>query len=151
MMFLSTHRLGPKLGVKKVAKEVKCAKSAVQHWLKVYRETGDVEEIVHSGRKKITGSKEDQLIKNLSLTNPEATSEQIAQAMKTLGTSVSSSTVRRRLQTCGMVYSRLVSKPLLTKTHRIERLKFARRNKFTKCYLQTKLTSSSMQMLKSLG
>ena len=128
IVFLATHRLGPKLGIKGISKEIKCAKSAVQHWIKVQRETGDVQEIPHSGRSKITGPKEDQMIKNISLSNPEATAEQISQLMKNMGIFVSSSTVRRRLASSGMVYARPVSKPY-KKNHRIERLKFARRNK----------------------
>ena len=59
IVFLSTHRLGPKLSIKKISKELKCAKSVVQHWVKVFKETGDVEETPHSGLPKITGPKED--------------------------------------------------------------------------------------------
>ena len=73
IVFLSTHRLGPKLSIKKISKEVKCAKSVVQHWLKIFKETGNVEGTPHLGRRKITGPKEDQLISNLSISNPEAT------------------------------------------------------------------------------
>ncbi|MGC8497833.1 MAG: hypothetical protein ACP5NL_07570 [Thermoplasmata archaeon] len=37
---------------------------------------------------------------------------------------VSATTVRRRLHSLGMSYSRPISKPLLTKKHRMQRLKF---------------------------
>lgn len=105
----------------------------MQHWLKVFKETGDVEETPHSGRPKITGPKENQVICNLSISNPEATATQISYVIHSMGTTISSSTVRRRLTNSGIIYSRPISKPLLTKKHRIERLKFARRNKTTNC------------------
>ena len=40
--FICTHRLGPKLSLPAVAKEVKFSISTTSHWLKPFRETGDV-------------------------------------------------------------------------------------------------------------
>ena len=131
VVFLATHRLGPKLPIRRISKELRCSIGAVQHWLKVYKETGEVEEIPRTGRRKITGPKENEIIKNLILSNPETTAEQISNALKSMGTSASPSTVRRRLSDLGMAYIRPINKPLLSKKHCIERVKFGRRNKFT--------------------
>jgi transposase len=129
IVFLATHRLGPKLPINKICKELRCSKGAVQHWLKIYKETGDVEDKPISGRRKITGPKEDTIIKNLSLSNPEATSQEISSVLNTMGITASATTVRRRLSSLGIIYGRPISKPLLSKKQRSERLKFANRNK----------------------
>lgn len=129
IVFLAKHRLGPKLGITKISKAVRCSIGAVQHWLRIYQDTGDVEEKPHTGRRKITSPKEDAMIQSLSESNPEATCFQISNVLDTMGITASTSTVRRRLISQGMVYNRPISKPLLTKKHRNERLKFARNNR----------------------
>ena len=128
---LHRHWLGPKLPLKSICKKLHVSLTSAKNWVKVYDETGEVEEIALSGRPKITGPKEDQLIKSLSLSNPEASAQEISNQLKSMGTVASATTVRRRLASYGMVYNRPISKPLLTKKHRSERVAFARRNKST--------------------
>jgi transposase len=105
--------------------------STARHWVKVYDETGDVQEIIRSGRPKSTSSKEDEVIKNLVISQPESSTANVSTELKSIGIIVSASTIRRRLASSGIVYSRPISKPLLSKNHRIQRLRFARRNKNT--------------------
>ena len=128
---LHRHWLGPKLPLKFICKKLHVSLTSAKNWVKVYDETGEVEEIALSGRSKITGPKEDQLIKSLSLSNPEASAQEISNQLKSMGTVASATTVRRRLASYGMVYNRPISKPLLTKKHQSERVAFARRNKST--------------------
>ena len=52
--FLCTHKLGSKLSLPAVAKEVKCSISIASHWLKPFRETGDVLDKPGRGRKRKT-------------------------------------------------------------------------------------------------
>ena len=42
IIFLTHHPMGPQLGVKAVAKAVKCAKSTVQYWLNRWKESKDL-------------------------------------------------------------------------------------------------------------
>ena len=87
--------------------------------------------IFKTNPQEIINLKEDEIIKQVSLDNPEASSEQISQIIKSMGISISSSTIRRRLKSLGMQYCHPLSKPLLLKRHRIARLKFAKENKNT--------------------
>lgn len=154
-MFLATHRLGPKLGIKRISKATKCSIGTVQHWLQVFKDTGDVEGIPRSGRQKITGPKEDQVIKNLTLSQPDATSEQISRALKSIGIGVSATTVRRRLHSLGMSY--IVDRfPNLclqknTECKGLNLLVTTSLEIGQKFFLLTKVPSSSMQNRKRFG
>ena len=128
IVILHKHRLGLKIPKKKLSKVVRVSIDSINHWVDVYERTGDVEAIPSSGRNKITGLKEDQVIQNLVFENPAATATQISQECKSIEITVSASTVRRRLRGCGMQYTHPISKPLLKKTHRIARVQFAEQN-----------------------
>ena len=52
IVFLHLHRLGPKLSLRSIAKEVKCSLDTVQTWIKQYQETGDVQDKGGQGIKK---------------------------------------------------------------------------------------------------
>ena len=52
IIFLHLHRLGPKLSIRAIAKELQCSKNTVEIWIYRYQETGDVqdEERLQKGR-----------------------------------------------------------------------------------------------------
>ena len=125
IVFLSTHRLGPKLGAKKIAKEVRCAKSSVQYWLKRYEETGDVKETQKSGRPRKTTEEQDQIILEAQAADSEAVVKDIHKQAKRKKIDVSPSTVRRRLVEAGLTYAPPMVKPLLSELHRQKRVEWA--------------------------
>jgi transposase len=128
IVFLHSHYLGPKLSKSVISKRLKVSPRVIDHWIKIYKETGDVQEKRKSGRKKITGLKEDVIIKSFSINNPEASSQQISEAMESVGIRASSTTIRRRLKSMGMKYCHPISKPLMLKRHRLSRVHFAKQN-----------------------
>ena len=85
--------------------------------MNIFRETGDVEEKPSDSRAKISGLKEDEVIKQVSVDNPETSTEQISQLIKSVEISASSSTIRRRLKSMGIKYCHPISKSLLLKRH----------------------------------
>lgn len=101
VVFLHCHRLGPKLPISKIAKNLKVSRGSINHWVDIYKQTGEVEELPKSGRKKVTGLKEDQLIKEVSLEHPEASAHQISKLLSSMNVRVSASTIRRRLKSMG--------------------------------------------------
>lgn len=128
IVFLCTHRLGPKLSAGMAAKEVGCSKSAAQRWLKTFSETGDVIEKPKSGRKRKTGKIEDEKIFEASKSLPEASSSHLSHILEEKGLEISAQTIRRRLHEAGMVFASPMFKPLLTEHHRKCRLEFANKN-----------------------
>ena len=64
ILFLSRHPLGPKLGLKAVAKAVKCAKSTVKYRLDRYEQSKDLRDLPRSGRLRVTSAKQDEKIEN---------------------------------------------------------------------------------------
>jgi transposase len=59
IIFLHLHRLGPKLSIREIAKELQCSKDTVQTWIHRYQKTGDVQDEDGRGRKRKTSGKED--------------------------------------------------------------------------------------------
>ena len=79
------------------------------------------------GRKKITITREDGIIKYFSLRNRRKTSNAMANDLKNeYNIEVSARTVRRRLQTSELKYRMAKKKPLLTTASRKKRLSWAR-------------------------
>lgn len=128
IVFLATHRLGPKLPIRRISREVKCSRQTVQHWVKVFKETGDVEEKPLSGRKKKTTAKQDSEIIKLALSNRASSSQQLSTELKAMGVDLSAATVRRRLKASGIYSCTPQSKPLLLKRHRKKSLEWAKEN-----------------------
>ena len=126
IIFLSKHRLGPKLSPAAVAKEVGCSKLTVAHWLKRYRETGDIQDQEGRGRKRKTSPNEDHLLLKLITKHPRTKSSKLAREMSKKGIHISSSAVRRRLNEQDVHYSKPLSKPLLSDDHREKRLKWVK-------------------------
>jgi transposase len=52
IIFLHTHYLGPKLSKSVISKRLRVTPRVIDHWIKIYNETGDVQEKKKSGRKK---------------------------------------------------------------------------------------------------
>ena len=60
IIFLSHHSMGSQLGVKTVAKAIKCAKSTVQYCLNRWKESKDLSDSKRIGRPRSTMKKVDQ-------------------------------------------------------------------------------------------
>ena len=52
IIFLHTHKLGPKLSLHAIAKELHCSQDTVQTWINRYQDTGDVQDEQGRGRKR---------------------------------------------------------------------------------------------------
>ena len=59
IIFLHHHKLGPKLSIRALVKELHYSKDTVQTWINRYQETGDVQDEERRGRKRKTSEKED--------------------------------------------------------------------------------------------
>ena len=128
IVFLCTHRLGPKLSLDAAAKEIECSISTASHWLETFEETGDVMDKPGRGRKRKTSESEDKMIFEASTSSPEASSAKLSHTLEVQGVNVSAMTIRRRLHEAGFICASPLLKPLLTKHHRKCRLMFARQN-----------------------
>ena len=60
IIFLARHPLGPKLGLKTVAKAVKYEKKAVKYWLDRWKTSKDLTNSTRSGRSREMTPKQDQ-------------------------------------------------------------------------------------------
>ncbi len=128
-MFLSRHRLGPKLSQNKVAQELSIDKKTVQHWLSVYDNTSDVVEEQRQGRPRMTTPLGDEKLLAFAEEHAEASSDTIAKSLKRKRVEVSPRTVRRRLNEAGVYNLPPQFGPLLNKRLRKSRLQWAKRNK----------------------
>jgi transposase len=131
IVFLNSHPLGPKWAAPKIASYTRCSPSVVRKWLKRYEETGDVEELEHTGRPSSLPAKTDKLIEDILEKKPEASSMVVARDLKRKGVQVSDRTVRRKLNTIGLTYGANLPKPLLSALHREKRLAWAKENEHT--------------------
>jgi transposase len=129
ILFLHQKEEGPRLSIAKTAKKLRIAKSTVTHWIRVFRETGEMEEKKSTGRPRKTSHIEDEEIINMMENDRALTSEDLSKEMKTRGVEISSSTIRRRLHEAGLQFSSPTLKPALETLHQTERLRFAKQNK----------------------
>lgn len=125
IVFLSTHRLGPKLNHTDVAKVVHCDTSTVKYWLNRWKQSKDLHDSPRSGRPRVTTQKQDQRIVSLVDQQIFVTAQDIASKLNRQQVVVSERTVRRRLREAGAKYNKPISKPLLTERHRGQRLEWA--------------------------
>src|SRR5579871_5026287 len=131
IVFLYLHRLGPKLGIRAIAKELRCSKDTIQTWINRYQETGDVQEEEKQGRKRKTSEKEDLDIISIAKKHRTSSSMKIFLSMSKQGTDISSSIVRRRLNKQNLYKLEPLKKLLLSDTNRDNRLIWAKANKNT--------------------
>lgn len=125
IVFLSRHELGPKLGLKAVAKVVKCDKKTVKYWLERWDVSKDLSDLERSGRPRVTSADDDQQIIQLANKETFTTSHDIKKNLEAKGIEVSESTIIRRLHEASAKFNLPISKPLLTEQHRLNRLKWA--------------------------
>ena len=59
IVFLHLHRLGPKLSIYAIARELHCSRKTVRTWIHRYKETRDVQDEEGRGRKRKTSERED--------------------------------------------------------------------------------------------
>ena len=64
IIFLSLHAKGPQLNPGAVSKLVHCSRGTVYHWLQIYKDSGDVQNISKSGRLHISSENENKKIIN---------------------------------------------------------------------------------------
>jgi transposase len=131
IIFLHLHRLGPKLSIREIAKELQCSKDTVQTWIHRYQKTGDVQDEDGRGRKRKTSEKEDLDIISMAKKQRISTLADISTSMSKQGTEVSLMTIKRRLNEEGLHKLQPLVKPLLLEKHRENRLEWARINKKT--------------------
>ena len=129
IIFLSRHRLGPKLPNKRIANELAVSVHTVEHWLEVYDATNDVIEQDKPGRPRATTARQDQTLIEYAEAHGEASSSTMAGQLKRKRVEVSPRTVRRRLNEAGISSLRPTFAPLLNKKCRKARLDWAKKNK----------------------
>src|SRR5579871_3551787 len=122
IVFLYLHRLGPKLGIRAIVKELRCSKDTVQTWINRYQETGDVQDEEKQGRKRKTSEKEDLDIVSIAKKHRTSLSMEISLSISKQGIDISSSTVRRRLNEQSLYKLEPLKKFLLSDTNRDNRL-----------------------------
>ena len=94
IIFLSHHPMGPQLGVKAVAKAIKCPKSTVQYWLNRWKESKNICDLKRIGRPRSTTKKVDQRISDLASTNNSTTTRSIQRVPKRKNVDISQETIR---------------------------------------------------------
>jgi len=129
IVFLKRHRLGPKLSNSKISKELKIAMGTVRHWLEVYDNTGDVQELSSSGRPKSTSIQIDEKIVLMAENDPEITTSEIKTNLKRKKINVSTHTIKRRLHDAGLYSKPPLLKPYLKINHIEKRLTWALANR----------------------
>ena len=97
IIFLSTHKHGPKWNNNQIAKFVKCSPHTVTHWLKTYKSTGDVQDESKSGRPSVFDEKADQIILDEVEADQEISSQSISETLNKKGYQVSARSVRNQL------------------------------------------------------
>jgi len=102
IIFLHLHRLGPKLSIRAIAKEIQCSRNTVKTWIYRYQKTGDVQDEERRGRKRKTSEREDLDIVTIAKKNRTKILAEISISMDKQGTTISKTTVRRRLNKQGL-------------------------------------------------
>src|SRR5579871_374460 len=131
IIFLHLHRLGPKLSIRAIAKELQYSKDTVQTWIHRYQKTADIQDEEGRGRKRKTSEREDLDIITIAKKYRTSSSAEISILMSRQKINISSRTVRRRLNEEGLYKLKPLAKPLLSDTHRDNKLKWAKANKKT--------------------
>src|SRR5579871_1754444 len=131
IIFLHLHRLGPKLSIRAIAKELQYSKDTVQTWIHRYQKTTDIQDEEGRGRKRKTSEREDLDIITMAKKYRTSSSAEISISMSRQKIDISSRTVRRRLNEEGLYKLKPLAKPLLSDTHRDNKLKWAKANKKT--------------------
>lgn len=115
---------------RQIAKTLQISVTGVAKTVKRYEQTGTHDDQKRSGRPKVTSESEDKFIRVISLRNRRMTAPEIqAQLNETRSTDISSSTVKRRLRTAGLMGRVAARKPLLRTINKKKRLIWAKKHR----------------------
>ncbi|KAJ8717886.1 hypothetical protein PYW07_005816 [Mythimna separata] len=110
-----------------VARQLNLSRFAVRRVFQRFQETGGYIRRRGSGRQRCTAERDDRFIVSTSLRNRFSNAVELQQQLRSARrTSVSVSTIRRRLQEKKIAAHRAATGPKLTAQHRRDRLQFAR-------------------------
>lgn len=116
-------------GYKKISKELRMPISSVQTLIKKWKMRGSVETKPRSGRPtKISATTARKIVRDAKK-NPQITSGEIQDSLKTCGVAVSRCTIRRHLKKDGLHGRVARRKPLLRKCHKVSRLQYAKQHR----------------------
>lgn len=116
-------------GVSAISSNLRIPSSTVRFWLSKFRNCGDVEDRARTGRPKATSPTADRRIVRMCKANRFASSSMLHSDW---GESVSSRTLRNRLNVKGYYSRKPIRKPKLSPTHMAARLSWA----MTKCHFR---------------
>ena len=117
IIFLHLHKLGPKLSLTAIAKELPCSLNTVHTWIHRYQETGDVQDQSRQGVKRKTSEIEDTKIIATAKRLRTGSLADISTILNRQGTSISLTTIQHQLNEQGFYKLQPLQKPLLTDTH----------------------------------
>src|SRR5579871_86980 len=89
IIFLYFHRLGPKLSIRAIAKELQCSRNTIKTWIYRYQKTRDMQDEERRGRKKKTSEKEDLDIIIIAKKNRTKILAEISTSIDKQGTTIS--------------------------------------------------------------
>lgn len=112
------------LSQREVAKSVGCSKWAVQLTWKRYQATGSVKDLPRSGARRKSTPRDDRSLVRMSLADRKLTAPELRAKWEDAGVTLSTPTVKRRLQQAGLNGRVARKKPLLTQKHKKNRLQF---------------------------
>ena len=102
-------------------------RSTISRLIERFNETGSYSRRPGQGRKRCTDPRDERFLRLTALRSRRVTSTVLKSELRTVRHHViSSRTVRRRLNEAGLSSRRPAKKPLLTRQHRVNRLRFAR-------------------------
>src|SRR5579871_463959 len=97
IIFLHLYRLGPKLSIRAIAKEIQCSRNTVEIWIHRYQKTGDIQDEEGRDRKRKTSEKEDLNIISIAKKQRTSILVDISISMSRQGTNISFIIMKRRL------------------------------------------------------
>lgn len=112
-----------------VAKRTNMSKASVAYTLKRFEKTGSDRNRKCSGRPHVSTIREDRFLKRRSLQDRFRPATKLKEDWENIGVQGSVSTVRRRLRAANLMGRVARKKPLLTASHRLRRLRFAKIHK----------------------
>ena len=113
-------------GYKSISKDLEVPVSTVRRVIKKFKEHGTVANLPRSGRKRKIDDRFQRKIVQMVGKNPRLTSKQVQAALQSEGTTLSTRTIRRRLNEKGLYGRRPRKTPFLTQRHKKARLEFAK-------------------------
>src|SRR5579871_6377281 len=126
IIFLHLHRLGPKLSIRVIVKELQYSKDTVQTWINKYQKTGDIQDEEGRGRKRKTSERKDLDIISMAKKQRTSTLVDISISMSRQGTNISFMTVKRKLNEESLYKLKSLLKLLLSENYRESRLNWAK-------------------------